>query len=128
MNSNTITQIISIVQEGILSMDDRAIIELRTEYFRMAQLDSMMRVLAEVTKIIENPALADAHSLARTLTKMVCFTQLLPSMDSNDPLRFTSDSPTLRRRMAEELEQLKYRYVGMVAARAAAEAEGATKQ
>jgi len=128
MNSNAITQIITIVQEGILSMDDRAIIELRTEYFRMAQLDAIMRVLAEVTKIIENPAMADAHSLARTLTKMVGFTQLLPSMDSNDPLRFTSDSPTLRRRMAEELEQLKYRYVGMVAARAAAEAEGATKQ
>lgn len=128
MNSNTITQIISIVQESILSMDDRAIIELRTEYFRMAQLDAIMCVLAEVTKIIENPAMADAHSLARTLTKMVGFTQLLPSMDSNDPLRFTSDSPTLRRRMAEELEQLKYRYVGMVAARAAAEAEGATKQ
>lgn len=128
MNSNAITQIITIVQEGILSMDDRAIIELRTEYFRMAQLDAIMRVLAEVTKIIENPAMADAHSLARTLTKMVGFTQLLPSMDSNDPLRFTSDSPTLRRRMAEELEQLKHRYVGMVAARAAAEAEGATKQ
>lgn len=128
MNSNAITQIITIVQEGILSMDDRAIIELRTEYFRMAQLDSMMRVLAEVTKIIENPVTANAHSLALTLTKMVCFTQLLPSIDPNDPLRFTSDSPTLRRRMAEELEQLKYRYVGMVAARAAAEAEGATKQ
>lgn len=131
MNKNAISQIITIVQEGLLALDDRAVIELRTEYFRMAQVDASLRVLHDVTKIIAEPQKADAHILARTLIKMVSLNQLLPSIDPNDMLRHTNDSPTLRRRMVEELESLKQRFeqrMDASVAAAAAEAEGATKQ